>query len=82
MARKADLITKLLLAIVALLLGIQVVRAGATRAQAEDTAGPPGSYQVSAYVVPPTDTRPHYVRGYFVVDTRTGQVDRKEENVW
>ncbi len=55
---------------------------GAAQAAPKHPEGPVGTYQVSTYVIPPTDTRPNWVLGYFLVDTRTGEVSREEQNVW
>lgn len=55
---------------------------GAARAAPKRPEGPPGTYQITAYTVPPTDTRPNWVVGYFLVDTRTGEVSKEEQNVW
>lgn len=79
---KADVVTKVLLSVIALLLGLNAVFAGARPAAAARDEGPVGTYQISSYVVPPTDTRPNYIRGYFIVDTRTGDVDFEEKTVW
>ncbi|MBP7559508.1 MAG: hypothetical protein KBA64_03425 [Armatimonadetes bacterium] len=82
MTMKPDLMMKLLLAAVGLLLGLNLVASTAGPALAARDEGPVGTYQISSYVVPPTDTRPNYIRGYFIVDTRTGEVDYEEKTVW
>jgi len=79
---KSDLVTKALLAVVAALLMFNLLKGSGMPAQAEPPEGPVGAYQISAYTMPPTDTRPNYLRGYLLLDTRTGKVEVKEEKVW
>lgn len=44
--------------------------------------GPVGTYQIATYSLPPTDTRPNWIIGYYIVDTRTGDVEREEDSIW
>ncbi|MBD3174641.1 MAG: hypothetical protein GF320_05650 [Armatimonadia bacterium] len=79
---KPDLTMKLLLGAIAVLLGLNLLTSTASPAMADRDEGPIGTYQISSYVVPPTDTRPNYMRGYYIVDTRTGEVEYEEDTVW
>jgi len=79
---RSDLVTKALLAVVAALLMLNLLKSSGTPAKADPPEGPVGTYQIASYTMPPTDTRPNYLRGYFLLDTRTGKVEVKEEKVW
>lgn len=78
------LLARVLLALALGLVTLGVARWGVGAAQAEPKRpeGPVGTYQISGYSIPPTNTRPNWVLGYFLVDTRTGEVTREEQNIW
>jgi hypothetical protein len=69
---------------VAALAGLALLRWVSAPAQAEPKhpEGPVGTYQISSYVIEPTSTRANWVVGYYMVDTRTGEVTQEERNVW
>ncbi len=77
---KADLFTKTMLAIIAVLLFLNLISGllPARQAVAQQDAGPVNRYQISAWAAS-IGTYGHH-SGYFVVDTVTGKVvDKKEE---
>jgi hypothetical protein len=78
------LVVRALVALAIGLVAFGLVRWGVGTAQADPKRpeGPVGTYQISSYSIPPTNTRPNWVLGYFLVDTRTGEVTREEQNIW